>query len=49
MKSSTKTALIVVLAIVAAGGVLAAGYGLSNTFHNWVDGNVLRKETVYVP
>lgn len=49
MKSSTKTAVIVVLAIVAAGGALAAGYGLSNTFHNWVDGNVLRKETVYVP
>lgn len=49
MKSSTKTALIVVLAVVAAGGALAAGYGLSNTFHGWVDDNVLHKDTAYYP
>ena len=49
MKSSTKTALIVVLAIVAAGGALAATYGLSNGFHGWVDQNVLHKDTVYIP
>ncbi|MCR5348350.1 MAG: hypothetical protein K6E59_01920 [Bacilli bacterium] len=50
MKSSSKTALIVVLAVIAAGGALAAGYGLSNTFHNWVDTKVIHKDAgVYIP
>ena len=50
MKSSTKTGLIIVLAIAAVGGALAAGYGLSNTFHNWVDSNVIHKDAnVYIP
>ena len=49
MKSSTKTALIVVLAIVAAGGALAGAYGLSNAFHGWVDETVLKKDNVYYP
>lgn len=49
MKSSAKTALIIVLAVIAAGGALAAGYGLSNTFHNWVDDTVFKKDDAYYP